>query len=196
MGNDFLSIIKTDLIQAKIIQQQPEKLSCWKFIFIFLRSRTCRIHTFVRLRSKGKFLSYIAKKYLDRYFIEVGSDTRIGKYFWMPHPRCIIIADTVEIGEHVYIGQYVTIGGNFKKIKVLKVGGFQKLPIIGSRVMINPGAVIGGPVSIGDDVIIGANAVVTKDVPSNTIVYGQNQLSDKKISIPNEGGHYTVMDEK
>ena len=72
----------------------------------------------------------------------------------------------------------------------------QKLPIVGSRVMIHPGAVIGGPVTIGDDVIIGANSVVTKDVPSNTIVYGQNQFADKKITIPPEGGFFDEMELK
>jgi len=134
--------------------------------------------------------SFIAKIYLDRFFIEIGPKTQIGKYFWMPHPRCIIIANHVVIGEHVHVGQYVTIGGNFKKTKLLKDGKIQKLPILGNRINIHPGAVIGGPVTLGDDIIIGANAVVTHDVPSNTIVFGQNQFANKKINIPDEGGSF------
>lgn len=59
--------------------------------------------------------------------------------------------------------------------------------------MIHPGAVIGGPVIIGDDVIIGANSVVTRDVPSNSIVYGQNTLAKKKIKIPETGGEFTIL---
>jgi len=154
------------------------------------------MHTFVRLRAANFLLSYVAKKYLDRYFIEISSNAHIGKYFWMPHPRCIIIADCIKIGEHVHVGQYVTIGGNINKTKILENGSVQKMPIIGNRVMIHPGAVIGGPIVIGDDVIIGANSVVTKDVPSNTIVYGQNQFANKKITIPIEGGYFNKIESK
>jgi len=192
--SDFLSFVKSDLIQAKIIRQGV-KFSYLKFIYIFFRSRTCRIHTFIRLRSKNKFLAYIAKKYLDRYFIEVGHNTNIGKYFWMPHPRCIIIADNVVLGDYIHVGQYVTIGGSFKKIRKLINGDVQKLPIIGNRVMIHPGAVIGGPVTVGNDVIIGANAVVTKDIQSNSMCFGQNQLAKKKIKIPPEGGKFEIIRE-
>ena len=61
------------------------------------------------------------------------------------------------------IGQGVTIGGK---------SGWYEVPVIGDNVEINAGARIIGPVRIGDNVIIGANAVVTKDVPSNCIVAG------------------------
>lgn len=73
---------------------------------------------------------------------------------------------------------------------------FKKFAIIGDRVMIHSGAVIGGPVTIGNDVIIGANSVITKNVPSNTIVFGQNQHADKKITIPSEGGQFEIMEKK
>lgn len=194
MKSDFLSLVQTDLIQAKIIKQ-TEKLSYLNFLFLFLRLRTCRVQTFIRLRSSNKLMSFVSKVYLDTFFIEVGKNTKIGKYFWMPHPRCIIIADDVVIGEHVHVGQYVTIGGSFKKIKILENGKIQKLPIIGNRIMIHPGAVIGGPVTVKDDVIIGANAVVTKDIPSNTMCFGQNQQAKKKIAIPPEGGRFEILGE-
>jgi serine O-acetyltransferase len=190
----FLDLVRTDLIQAKIISDKTIRFGFFIFIYYFFRSRTCRIHTFVRLRSKNKILAYLAKKYLARYFIEVGENTKIGAYFWMPHPRCIIIAEDVIIGEHVHIGQYVTIGGSFKKIKKLPNGLVQKVPIIGDRVMIHPGAVIGGPSTLGNDIIVGANAVVTKDVSSNTICFGQNQKARKKITIPEEGSRYEIKE--
>ena len=59
--------------------------------------------------------------------------------------------------------------------------------------MIHPGAVIGGPVVIGDHVIIGANSLVTRDVSSNSIVYGQNTLAKKRMKIPETGVEYTVL---
>lgn len=195
MGNNLLSLIRTDLIQARILKN-TEEINWLKFIFYFFRSKTCRVHTFVRLRSKNKILAYLAKKYLDCFFIEIGQHAEIGEYFWMPHPRSIIIADMVRIGTHVHIAQGVTIGGNFKLLKKDEDGKVQKLPIVGNRVVICSGAVIGGPVTIRDDIIIGANSVVTKDIPSRKIVTGQNQLSNKNIVIPDYCGHFEIMEVK
>jgi len=192
--NTFLELIGTDLIQSKMINK-TDKFTISKLVYLFLRSKTCRIHTCVRLRSSNTFLAYMAKRYLDKYFIEVGRNTKIGKYFFMPHPRSIIIANNVIIGDHVHVAQYVTIGGNFKKTKSLDDGTIQKLPIIGNRVMIHPSAVIGGPVTIGNDVIIGANSTITKDIESNSIAYAQNKLANKKITIPKEGGEFFIKED-
>ena len=194
MLNVFLRLVQTDLIQAKMIRDK-ENFSLFRFLYLFLRSKTCRIHTFIRLRSSNAFMAYIAKRYLDKYFIEIGRNTKIGKYFFMPHPRCIIIANNVVLGEHVHVNQYVTIGGNFKKTKLLNDGSIQKLPVLGDRVMVHPSAVIGGPVTIGSDVVIGANSSITKDIPSNSIAFAQNKLANKKITIPKQGGEFIIKEE-
>ncbi|WP_416879523.1 serine O-acetyltransferase, partial [Litorimonas sp.] len=65
--------------------------------------------------------------------------------------------------DDVSIGAHVTLGGNFGK------GG---VPKIGNRVHIGPGAQILGPVTIGDDAIIGANAVVLIDIPKAATAVG------------------------
>jgi len=75
----------------------------------------------------------------------------------------IIIHGASVVGDDVTIGAHVTLGGNFGK------GG---VPKIGNRVHIGPGAQILGPVHIGDDAIIGANAVVLSDVPQGAIAVG------------------------
>jgi serine acetyltransferase len=184
--------IKTDLVQSKLIDESDD-LCYIKLSYLFLTSQTTRIITFVRLsQSKFKAISALSRHFLRKKLINIG-DIKLGNYFLMPHPQSIIIASNVKIGNHVHVGQNVTIGGNFKKYKVLNDGSIQKLPIIGDRVMIHPGAVIGGPVTIGNDVIIGANSVVTKDVPPNTIAYGQNCISKKKIVIPSSGGEYEIL---
>jgi serine acetyltransferase len=187
------NLIRTDLIQARILNEK-NRLNHFRLFYLFFRSRTCRIHTFIRLRSSSSFLSFMSKLFLDRYFIEVGKDTIIGEYFYLPHPRCIIISNKVVIGNHVHVGQYVTIGGSFKKSRDLKDGTIQKSPIIGNNVIISPGAVIGGPVIIGNEVIVSANAVITRDVENNKIASGKNEISKKKISVPNNCGEFIVID--
>ena len=183
------------MVQAKLISLKKECCNLALPLNFFI-SRTIRVIILVRVvQANIGFLSSVAKVLLKFRLIEI-STTVIGKNFFLPHPQCIIIASGVKIGEYVHVGQYVTIGGNFKKTKTLIDGKTQKLPIIGDRVMILPGAVIGGPVSIGDDVIIGANSVITKDVPSNTIAYGQNQFAEKKIRIPSEGDKFEVIELK
>lgn len=72
------------------------------------------------------------------------------------HPRTVI-------GNNCIIGQGVTIGGK---------SGWYEVPVIGDNVHIHAGARIIGPVRIGDNVEIGANSVVVKDVPSNCVVAG------------------------
>lgn len=67
------------------------------------------------------------------------------------------------IGRNCIIGANTTIGGK---------SGWYEVPVIGDNVKINAGARILGPVHIGNNVIIGANAVVVKDVPDNCIVAG------------------------
>lgn len=190
--NRIIDFVKTDLIQSKKIKQST-KFNYLTWLFYFFTSKQVRIQTMVRFRRGNLFLSIISKLWLDRFFIEIGRQTKIGSYFFLPHPRCIIIANDVELGNHIHVGQHVTIGGNFKKKRKLDDGNIQKLPIIGSRVHIHPGAVIGGPVTIGNDFIVGANSVVTHDVSSNSIVYGQNTIASKKIKIPNTGGEFTII---
>ena len=84
-----------------------------------------------------------------------------------PHPFGIVVSSGVEFGEDVVIGQQVTIGNR---------GGMMAAPKIGHRVYIGAGAKILGPLTIGDDAVVGANAVVTKDVPAGATVVGANRV--------------------
>ena len=81
----------------------------------------------------------------------------------------IIISPVAQIGEDCVIFHQVTLGVNGRK-------SLDQGPILGDRVSVGAGAKIIGPVTIGDDVTIGANAVVTKDVPSGMTVVGYNRF--------------------
>ena len=82
----------------------------------------------------------------------------------IPHRQCIVITGGTVIGEHVTIFHGVTIGGNGKK----KDG----TPRIGNQVKIFAGAKVLGPITIEDNSVIGANAVVLCSVPRNSIALG------------------------
>jgi len=75
----------------------------------------------------------------------------------------VIVHKRAQIGKNCIIGSCVTIGGKSKHYNV---------PIIGDNVYISSGAKIIGPIRVGSNCVIGANAVVTKDVPDNCIVAG------------------------
>jgi serine O-acetyltransferase len=81
----------------------------------------------------------------------------------MPHPTGVVIGADVVVGEQCAIQQNVTLGGNYGRIRDGRV-----MPTLGARVAVSAGAVVVGPVVIGDDVVIGANVVVTRDVVSGT----------------------------
>jgi serine O-acetyltransferase len=93
-----------------------------------------------------------------------------------PHEKCIIIHPHCIIGKNVTIMQGATIGGNLGKKKNNRTS-----PKIGENVFIGPGAKILGPVEIGKNSIIGANTVITKDIPSNCIAVGVPAKVIKKI---------------
>lgn len=88
------------------------------------------------------------------------------------HPNGIIVSAFASIGEDCTILQQVTIGQD-------KFKDDNKAPIIGDRVFIGAGAKIIGPICVGNDVKIGANAVVTKDVPDGVTVVGFNRIVNR-----------------
>lgn len=103
---------------------------------------------------------------MKRYGCEIAPYATIGPGLFLPHSVGIVIGHEVIAGDNLEVFQNVTIGSNRKE----KDGRF--MPIIGNDVSIGSGAVVVGPITIGDNVIIGANSYVDKDVPSNVVVAG------------------------
>ena len=85
-----------------------------------------------------------------------------------PHPLGIVVATNGEIGKNCTIYQNVTIGAKNKNLAYLP----EHFPKIGNNVTIYAGACVVGGITIGDNVVIGANAVVTQDVPENSYAVG------------------------
>ena len=97
--------------------------------------------------------------------IEIHPGATIGRRFFIDHGMGVVIGETTEIGDDVMLYHGVTLGG-----RSLKHG--KRHPTLGNRVVVGAGAKILGPLTIGDDSAVGANAVVTHDVPADSIATG------------------------
>jgi len=97
--------------------------------------------------------------------IEIPFTAKIGPGLYIGHFGQIVLSGRVTMGELCNISQGVTIGQAGR-------GEQQYVPVIGDRVYFGPGAKVFGKVVIGNDVAIGANAVVTKDLPDNAVAVG------------------------
>ena len=96
--------------------------------------------------------------------IDLPCEVQVGRRLIIEHFGGIIISGDTVIGDDVIIRNGVTIG--------LKRTGIAGAPVIGNRVDMGAGAKILGAIHIGDDVVIGANAVVLQDVPANSLAVG------------------------
>jgi serine O-acetyltransferase len=92
----------------------------------------------------------------------------IGPGFLIAHVGGLVIGDETRIGRYCDVRQNVTFGGNFNK----KNEDGRTKPWLEDNISVGVGAVILGPIRIGSNSIIGANSVVTRDVPENVIVFG------------------------
>ncbi|MBF0512181.1 MAG: serine O-acetyltransferase [Candidatus Omnitrophica bacterium] len=97
--------------------------------------------------------------------IEIHPGATIGKNFFIDHGMGVVIGETAIVGDNVLLYQGVTLGGTGKEAG-------KRHPTLGSHVVVGAGAKILGNIMIGDNSYIGANAVVIKDVPSNSTVVG------------------------
>jgi serine O-acetyltransferase len=129
--------------------------------------------------SKNKVLKNIAKNLLEKFYcceincIEIDKTT-----LFAHHARgCTIIA--AKICENVVIFQNVTVGTNMKYNKISNEWENIGNPIICRNVVIADGAKIFGPIIIGEDSVVAAGAIITKNIPANSIAYGVNQFKPK-----------------
>ena len=99
--------------------------------------------------------------------IELPPQVAIGPGLFIPHTGYIVVGSNATIGRYCTLAQGVSIGHRGGGNETSLAG-----PVIGDRVYIGPGAAVLGPVNIGDDVLIGANAVVTRSVPARAVVVG------------------------
>lgn len=138
----------------------------------FFGSSSQRLWLYYRLakkfHKKNIFIKKMFDKKIERNFgCYISSDAIIPLSVEFRHPNGIVIGKGAEVGENVVIYQQVTLGG-------ARLGDWQdlKFPKIGDNTTIFAGAKILGDVTIGKNCIIGANAVVNRSIPDNSIAVG------------------------
>ena len=121
-----------------------------------------------------------------RFFtgIEIHPGAKIGKNLFIDHGMGVVIGETSEIGDNVTIYHAVTLGGSSPSVDSERQRNEKRHPTIGNDVVIGSGAQIIGPVKVGNNSRIAANAVVVKDVPENATMVG---IPAKAVKLDNEG---------
>jgi serine O-acetyltransferase len=120
-----------------------------------------------------------AAELLEKYYCCEINCTEIDKSVLFAHHArgCTIVA--AKIYENVVIYQNVTIGSNLKFNKVSNEWENVGNPIISKNVLICDGAKIFGPIVIGENSVVAAGAIITKDIPANTLAFGVNKFKPK-----------------
>jgi serine O-acetyltransferase len=114
------------------------------------------------LRLPARLLSQVVRAITG---IEIHPGARIGRRLFIDHGMGVVVGETAEVGDDVLLFHGSTLGG-----KSMRHG--KRHPTLGDRVVIGAGAKVLGPVWIGDDAQVGANAVVIHDVPNGAIAVG------------------------
>ncbi len=104
--------------------------------------------------------------------IEIHPKAKIGKNLFIDHGMGVVIGETSDIGNNVTIYHMATLGGISPSINSDKQREIKRHPTLQDNVVVGSGAQVLGPITIGKNAKIGANAVVTKDVPENGVMVG------------------------
>ena len=110
----------------------------------------------------ARLLSFLSRLWSN---IDIHPGATIGRRFFIDHGAGVVIGETAEIGDDVTLYHGVTLGGT-------SWSKGRRHPTLGNGVLVGAGAKILGPITLGDNVRVGANSVVVKDVPSNSTVVG------------------------
>jgi len=187
--NEYLYIIRSDLYRFCGSMKISQMIRClfsneggsYKYVFWM---RTCN---YTRNSGILRYTLYpLARHLLLHYTFKLGISVPfladIGSGFYIGHYGGIIVSPFSKIGKNCNLSHGVTIGQSNR-------GKNKGYPVVGNNVYIGPGAKIIGRVVIGDNVAIGANCVVTKDVPDNAVVVG---VPGRVISFDGVNGHEKV----
>ncbi len=158
-----------------IINRDPAAKSKLSVILTYPGVKAIFFHRIANFFSVAKFdlIARIISQF-SRFLtgIEIHPRAKIGKNLFIDHGMGVVIGETSEIGDNVTIYHMVTLGGISPSINSNDQRGSKRHPTLMDNVVVGSGAQVLGPVVVGKNAKIGANAVVTKDVPENAVMVG------------------------
>ncbi|UNX55851.1 serine O-acetyltransferase [Georgenia sp. TF02-10] len=119
-------------------------------------------HAHPLLKLPARLLSQLGRALTG---IEIHPGAVLGRRLFIDHGMGVVIGETAEVGEDVVLFHGTTLGG-------VSMSRGKRHPTVGDRAVIGAGAKVLGPVSIGADAKVGANAVVVKDIPPGAVAVG------------------------
>ncbi|RYF21177.1 MAG: serine acetyltransferase [Oxalobacteraceae bacterium] len=167
----MVELLKSDLERYYFYTGRPEKspraYELWRNFLIprctpvglYRLSRWLHEHRIVPAAKVVTWLNFFM------FGVEIASNCQIGPHFYMPHASGTVIG-AMSIGHHAVIYHQVTLGA--KEIMF----SYEGRPIIGDNVFIASGARVIGAITLGNGCIVGANAVVNRSAPANSLLVG------------------------
>jgi serine O-acetyltransferase len=151
-----------------VLERDPAARSRFEVIVLYAGFHAVFFHRVAHglWRRRFRFLARLVSVF-SRFLtgIEIHPGAAIGPGFFIDHGFGVVIGETTEIGRDVTLYQGVTLGGT-----ALEPG--KRHPTLGNDVIVGAGAKVLGPITLGDCVRVGSNAVVVKDVAPKTTVVG------------------------
>ena len=164
----------SDFLQS-IINRDPAAKSKLSLILTYPGVKDVFFHRLAHFFSVAKFdlIARIISQF-SRFLtgIEIHPGAKIGKNLFIDHGMGVVIGETSEIGDNVTIYHMVTLGGISPSINSNNQRNIKRHPTLMDNVVVGSGAQILGPVVVGKNSKIGANAVVTKNVEENAVMIG------------------------
>ena len=158
-----------------IIDRDPAAKSKLSLILTYPGVKAVFFHRLAHFFSLAKFdlIARIISQF-SRFLtgIEIHPGAKIGKNLFIDHGMGVVIGETSEIGDNVTIYHMVTLGGISPSINSNNQRNIKRHPTLMDNVVVGSGAQILGPVVVGKNSKIGANAVVTKNVEENAVMIG------------------------
>ena len=158
-----------------IIKRDPAAKSKLSVILTYPGAKAVFMHKIANFFATAKFdlIARIISQF-SRFLtgIEIHPKAKIGKNLFIDHGMGVVIGETSDIADDVTIYHMVTLGGISPSINSNDQREVKRHPTLHDNVVVGSGAQILGPVIGGKNAKIGANAVVTKNVPENAVMVG------------------------
>lgn len=173
MGDAMFNSIRDDIdsmmARDPAARSRLEVVLCYPGFQVLIYHRLAHALWVRRWRVLARMISQLGRILTG---IEIHPGAIIGRRLFVDHGMGVVIGESSEIGDDVTLYQGVTLGGVSPSVDSQSQRCVKRHPTLLDGVIVGSGAQILGPITVGKNARVGANAVVSKDVPSNTTVVG------------------------